>query len=1710
MEIKEKDLTPSVQFPNRAPEVTIDGLPAGNFLAQEKTARERGATLMFNDDGTPYDPRDTGVKRVHPYRSEAEPSGGSFYAPEPRPVKDKSTALDTAFLEDLIVERSTTSMEQRVSDNMQGNGAFDVDEPRTPENIIVTMLKRQAESDLINTYIGIESIDELEGDELYERLEFAVKFADIRDMTKQEIISVQMLDMGHRGIDVAQIDNKITFAETEAIRNSIKSEQLTLVRNIVNEFVADQGWETWYDATADVAIQEMVPIYNVLSKVGFQEVFMEELKIGEEGAKFFLGERRQDIREALIAMNPSERAAAVRNIVDEVRKLQGDPEMAPLLRTFNVLENFEAIFTEDLLDDKTASNSFDRFFGNFESAAESLFSVVAIGRLGGKGLRGVFRTVDSNKMAKAARVAGDRKTQLKAKATLEQAASDLLANQDELAAARLARPEEFVDERTIDLPGIRNLSERLDRYEDEILKGQAGRLSRALSTEEKQLAVDKTLATIELGDSAVISPSMSTVRETADGAYIQAVIAKNGNEGWNGVQDLLTDLVDLDPTLESLKIMRRNKDGVLEEVQLTAEEFAAIVTRDVTIMTDAQIISASTKTKSALEFDILEREAAKRAGRPRTANDLLDDEYFLQYNHDRVWHPTDKVVFGGKSMRNTSTILPRIALTPNAKFGDEIVGTFQDNYLSGAREKRLFEGMYKPYYQLSTKDKRAVQHAYEWGEDFGKQNGVAPTLYDYYGEFPDLTTKQMEGLVALRRGFDTQYEVFNRRMFLDFSGAGYNTARSVDPQLPRFHGRVERIEDAKGGTYYDPVTQSERQLTRAEVEQVYNDGGAIMYLDQAIDVPGSGGKAKSSQLVLDGSGYKVGQLSTKPLEYYPNYSFRFYDDPYYIVKRTNGVSVNGKVGGAASRTEEAIKTTGSQLEGEAFLGRIGTRTVDQAGKVSWKDADGFEYDIVPARQLDQGDSVLYQKQTLHREGRLFWDKRSQDRLLNTNGERAGLVDFTQSLERGTQLAARLNSEEDAIKALKHGFETDFAKVADLSPGDLALKDMSTVIDDLNVKLRAASAPETRARLQKAIEIAKYIRQMEGVESKTVPIIRSAILRTAVWVERLTGGRLGGKAAQKFAQGVDPIKATRNVAFHTFMVYRPVRQLLLQMSQPLFLVGIDPIYVASGKGFTDSIALRMGFGRYVNSAFDPGYSNKALAKAMGLTNKEFTILVREFEKSGAVDVVDTHAFAGGSSTFHKQALPQGGIASKAWYGTKRVVGGFNEIMRKGFDYGEGFNKIGSYNVAWRRVMKQKGYKSLTEMTKKDWAQVKIDTDNLSLAMSRPNNAAYQSGLLSVSTQFLSFTHKVALAMMGKNPALKGKDVRKLWAGMLIMFGANMFGARDWTREQMIGLGLDEYIDEVLPDHPALPSGTTVLDLLSAGLVQTMVNKVGTWTDDDWKAIDTENFTPVLNVKQFYEMSLEGLLTLDPKVLFGPFGNRASAGMRAYAFASNVASGLEMGPADKFTMIAKHLLAETLPQVGDITKALISYEMGKLYHMSGESLALEPTMTQLVLKGVLGATTMEEQAYYSLDEKLHSSDDQVRELSRDIRRFLKQYHFLYEKGDISADQWLEIAAIAGELAGMAPDGRKMEVIESAMLDSLSDDDPTKSMVSLLAEGAINQKLTEAEIKDMMNQLPIPDEVKNSLNQMIEGGLLDETQMNQEEMRQQLIENNPNLRD
>ena len=131
------------------------------------------------------------------------------------------------------------------------------------------------------------------------------------------------------------------------------------------------------------------------------------------------------------------------------------------------------------------------------------------------------------------------------------------------------------------------------------------------------------------------------------------------------------------------------------------------------------------------------------------------------------------------------------------------------------------------------------------------------------------------------------------------------------------------------------------------------------------------------------------------------------------------------------------------------------------------------------------------------------------------------------------------------------------------------------------------------------------------------------------------------------------------------------------------------------------------------------------------------------------------------------------------------------------------------------------------------------------------------------QFLSFSHKATLGFFGLNPALKGKGLR-IALTTYALYGANIFGAEDWTRETLSKMGLTGSAErEVLP-------GVTLQDLLAAGIIETAFNAIGDATVEEWQDLDIGSFAPGANLTMIYKEFLSGVVdgNIGIEALAGP--------------------------------------------------------------------------------------------------------------------------------------------------------------------------------------------------------------------------------------------------
>ena len=1416
------------------------------------------------------------------------------------------------------------------------------------------------------------------------------------------------------------------------------------MRKEVNDVVATLGFTSRAEMVANIATQDFIPFYSIISR---QVLAVNMAKtMGVENLGFgwiFLGEARKKMRDHIINLPPEKQQAAAKAIGELVQRWRKDPVMAPLASKYNVLEQYEATFSEGVFQGTTSDDGMDRFFGNLETFLEAAFSVMMLAKVGST-MRGAFSATDHISAKQAADTAGV--PHVSARMDEEFLSSELAhtfdADPDFANPTQLPRPAAFVND-TTDMPqGSKDVVVRSEQVSSEILDSTESLTGHGLTPRDKTNAVNKALNDLDISDGAHTQPRMSALdtMPNGEGYQMRVVVGETAEGGYKDLGAAMDELADIDPDMATVSIMRIGADGTLEKVFENPVDFARAITTG--------------------EVD------AKTAGRI-LGEGVEDDTFYLSYDMDYFWHSADKATFSPESFLSGASRPWRGALSPNAKFGPDIYDNMLGAYMNEQVLIRNFNILLDPYHALGKDDKQFVQSAFEWMEDFGKNKRRAPNSTEVYAQYDEITVDQMNGLIAMRSAMDTMHEIFNRKLYREWKSVGFKTAHPVNPAMPTYHGKPMEVGEIKGSVL-DPASGELVTLTRAELADLHNAGGRVIKLDMKVDVP-NGTRAKTDQVLVNGDGYVLKDLSTKPVIYHPGYSMRFYDDPYYVVKKTEGVSVNGSARtGDAGTHSEAIATSGTHREAGARIRRLEKIAIDEG-------EEGVTYEVVRAKDINNTESTLFQKETLHREGRLFWDERNFDRLPDVNGSRAKLLDPVKSLERGIGQMARQATHEDPLRSLKKAWKNDFGYLFKGDPKLLDTFDLKELSNRLAALRRSTDITDKKAVI-KAEGLINYLRLIEGTDQIIVPVLRERSISLAQWIGAKT--HLNTRAAEKYAQRFDPFSIIRSAAFHAFMVFRPVRQLLLQSSQIGYLAALKPSYVATPQFFKDAFGLRRGVTALRKANFDDGYSAKRMAKAMNMTEKEYKVLVREFDRSGLIDLVDVHDFAGGSGSAARTALPKStSTMGTVGYAARVMKDETAAFFKKwGFNLGENNNLTMTYNLALRRRMDAKGYKKVTEMTRTDWNATKIEASNLALGMVRPNNFAYQSGALGVATQFLSFTHKAALGLLFQNPALTTKQAFKIWAGGFMLYGANWFGGRDFAEEQLTLIGVS---DRNLPG-----TEISLVDVISAGIIDTTLNLALEGIVEDHKDLDFGFLAPGIDVVRLSEMQLSAIMEQPiAKTMFGPFGNLASKFMIAANFTEKVLLGTpDIHPADKFTLAAGAMMSGIFPGFNDANKAYFAYQMNQWYTQAGEPLPLRPTLEGILIRGLMGVRTKEEMGYYRMQQAVWEDEENVRNAVQETRKYLKHLTSQLHNGQASPEVINQRIGYVINLYEEWPEGIRQHMLQQVM-STLDQNDPTDSNIYQdLIEITQNRSIDPTRINGLIDQfVDIPPEKREQLKQL-----------------------------
>ncbi len=1248
------------------------------------------------------------------------------------------------------------------------------------------------------------------------------------------------------------------------------------------------------------------------------------------------GEQLSSISEYIKTLPPKEQNAKVRQLIKTVSEIPG-------VAGFKEWEILSSIVNPDT--GVVNTSGLDRFLNDLGTAGD-VINAGGLIRLVGKG----FKTLKPLRLASVLN-AGRPRTSANYMSKLIQdlQTSGLAAkyniSKEAVVTTQLPKPKISLS-RDVTPDGVIEDAERAAIARAGISEVDASLRSNLFTAPEVLAKAERVARDIEEVVGPRVRPSLSTVRVHDDGAGVdfETVIGRTTAEGFAGYRSAERFAERLRSRGEDVTVLKSNEKGELV---------------------------------------------------PATGAEKGVGDFYVQMNQRHLLRPEDKMLFGFDPVATGSWLgtAGRWFLSPAGQFDQKIYSAYSQAFAKEAAVAAKLDSIAAPLFRdLSAADRNAVGNMWEWTEQFGVKSGRTPTHSELKAAFPDASPKYLRGWNQLKLFYDTVYEMNNMRLYRDFLARGAKTVRNGDSA---YHGTLVPNPD-RPVTVLDLATGNSRELTRAEVNRIYDAGGNIMRLDTAVD----GSRGKHTLLLAEkGTEWKVKPLERNVLKYIPGYYPRIYRD-FYFIERVSDEFVDG----IRQVNKQGVTVAQSRAEAEEFVKAMQAKNKDP----------GVSYQVSDDARLQAKDRTAQDLDRLRTEGRLFFDSRQQQRMYNVNGNLADIIDPINMLNTTTRMVSRQLTTEDLVKSLKASWKETYG---DLYRGNFDIAASSAVDAELRTLAKTAG-PEAVKRVRQAQPLWDYIRLMEGATTDTAAFKRRAIA-SAEWLNnalrRVPGLKGAGVALVRNAQNIAPVEFMKRLAYFDFLVTTPVRQLLLQSAQLSF---ISPLLAFKRPGYLarwhlDTTLLMQGTKRLATAAAGgKALTNQMLhrnAKLMGLGIDEYKLLIQQYENSGLLQTVNVHSFAG-DIRHGERVTPEttaGRVGDFLWgAATLRPI---REGMEKyGFQLGEQFNLSGSYMAALKVYTKDAKIAKLTDMTAADWKNVGQKASDYALGMNRANSSKYQYGLVSLPLQFLSFTHKTFMVML--KAATFGKvgpqsitvgDAYKILLGQAILFGGAGFGMKPEVEDALAKSGFGNLV------------GTEVSDIIAGGFVDYIFDKaLQSVADDAELDLPFDEFlAPGANVINVLRKMVEAVMEAPAgETALGPSVSPLSGITKAVGVARtlSVAEELPGTPMEKAEIVANAFLGGIAQGYSNATQAYSAAQMGRWLTQGGDPTAVETKWAEVMAKGLLG---MNPQSVIDTHYILKDLREAENEIKTDAKRYYEQTNMII---NLWADQKIGDQELLAKLA------------------------------------------------------------------------------------------------
>ncbi len=922
---------------------------------------------------------------------------------------------------------------------------------------------------------------------------------------------------------------------------------------------------------------------------------------------------------------------------------------------------------------------------------------------------------------------------------------------------------------------------------------------------------------------------------------------------------------------------------------------------------------------SSGKWDILKR---RGDGFVKTKNLSGKGEFFVKVQHERFFRPEDALVFSPTDIYIGGS---------KAKYlGDpsSIFATWYSNAgavshdLGKAIEHGLYKIIDKPFVRLGDESKLKIINML----DEGSKRGVRISQPELAAR--EFSEKEITGINSMYGLSDALYFLNNRRYSQALDKSGMKKIVGSN-----WEGLGKPIkEDLSIAHVFDPSMNEVRSITPAEITQLYKEGDTLVRLagrEGTRDVKATVAISKKSDKT------KIEGLPDQILNYRPGYIARYYKDEVFVDEISNII-----VDGVKTENKRTIIALGNRIQASKIADKMNT-TADS----------GVSYVARVDRKITAEERTQSMMDIDRAWGRLFFSKRGEQ-LRGLEGL-ATVDDPIDAIVRNIGTTSRSVSHEGFIQTSKQRYVNTY--------GDLSAN-KGTYPDNSRQIIGSNSLKDTK-RIGKAKAVHDYISLMEGAQPVSATMWKGFVNNLADSLENGVGGFRDASATKLRNMQRDPMQLARGATFNMFLAANPLRQAILQSSQFSFIASLEPRYVlgaVKGKGF---LSEKLGLDLGMASATRPELATKLNpigAKLMGVSEKEYSGIVKDFRDSGLPFSIDSHLFVRDAVVELSKKIETSMIGKVSRHIRDIPVVALRTAKKVGFDFGEYNNLASTYLLARHRFLKRPG-KSSGTLSREDKLNIGAEARQLALSMTEAGSFGYQKGAFSLMTQFYSIQQKAFLAVLpkklGGNKFFTAQEKLRIGLGQALMYGTAGFGLKEIyeSRRDFMGIEPNPVVDKAL----------------KGGLADIVLNAaITSATGDDTNLVFANDLAPASGtIKSAGELVL-GIFsggTDVAELAFGPSYDAGGRLWRAGKITKDIMVAPDLSVPEQLTRAVNSSLS-VFSGYNNYLKASAAKNLGFHVNNSGDPVvkaAWSESIGQL-----FGFRTDAVDEYYRLQQKLHS--------------------------------------------------------------------------------------------------------------------------------------------